>query len=498
MSEESMVNISKLPYSEAELNADKFRIIKDYDGSIKLLYAINNNVTGFGVYVVSDIWSVYGKAFIYGLICLIVFTTCIILVDKTISNMIKWQDATNAKLKEAKDVAIAAGHAKGQFLAQMSHEIRTPINAVLGMNELILRETNDDNIREYSTNLEASGRTLLSLINDILDFSKIEDGKLEIIPVKYNVSAVAFDLVNSIAERAKAKGLELIVNIDKNMPSEFFGDEIRIKQVIMNILTNAVKYTEKGSVTFSATFDKIEEEGADVVVHISVKDTGIGIKPEDMKKLFSEFERIEEDRNRNIEGTGLGMAITKSLLEMMGSSLKVESTYGEGSNFYFDLKHPVVNWEPVGDYKEAYQNIAKGRDEYKEQFTAPDAHVLVVDDNAMNLKVFVGLVKKTKVKVDTAESGDAGLSLMKDKKYDIIFLDHMMPNKDGIETLKELKDDKDNVNNDVPVICLTANAISGAREEYIKAGFNDYLTKPIKPKELEDTLMKYLPQDMIN
>ncbi len=498
MSEESMTKVSDLEYNKVELNGERSELIKDYDGSTKMLLAIENDISGFGVYVVSDIWSIYGQAIVYTIVCLVAFLTCIILIAKTLSELIAWQDATNARMREATEMAIAAGRAKGHFLAQMSHEIRTPINAVLGMNELILRETDDDNIREYSTNLEISGKTLLSLINDILDFSKIEDGKLEIIAVKYNVSAIVNDLVNSIIERAKAKNLELVVNIDDKIPSELFGDEIRIKQVIMNILTNAVKYTEKGSVTLSMSYDKAGEEGTDIILHVSIKDTGIGIKPEDMKKLFSEFERIEEDRNRNIEGTGLGMAITKSLLEMMGTSLKVESVYGEGSNFYFDLKQPVVNWEPVGDYKKMYQNIVKVRNEYKEQFTAPDAKVLVVDDNSMNIKVFTGLVKKTKIKVDSAESGDEGLALMKENKYDIIFLDHMMPNKDGIETLKELKEDEGNINMDTPVLCLTANAISGAREEYMAAGFTDYLTKPIKPKELEDTLMKYLPHDMIN
>ncbi|MCR5720468.1 MAG: response regulator, partial [Lachnospiraceae bacterium] len=276
-----------------------------------------------------------------------------------------------------------------------------------------------------------------------------------------------------------------------------YGDEVRIKQVITNILTNAVKYTEKGSVTFSVNFEKCADSEDTIDLKVSVKDTGIGIKPEDMKKLFSEFERIEEERNRNVEGTGLGMSITKSLLEMMGTSLKVDSVYGEGSDFYFVLKQKVVSFEPMGNYKDAYKEMLKSKERYHEKFTAPKAKVLVVDDNTMNRMVFKNLLKQTRVKVDAAKDGDEGLKCSREKKYDIIFLDHMMPGKDGIETLKELKAEADNPNLNTPVVCLTANAISGARDEYLAAGFDDYLTKPIESDKLESMLIDYLPKELI-
>ncbi len=369
------------------------------------------------------------------------------------------------ELQNVSEKALAASEAKSAFLSNMSHEIRTPINAILGMNEMILRECDDENLLTYSESIKIAGSTLLGLINDILDFSKIEAGKIEIIPVNYDLSSVINDLVNMVQTRLDDKGLELKLNIDKSTPKLLYGDEVRIKQIISNILTNAVKYTEKGSVTLSVGYEKVDDDN--VLIKVSVKDTGIGIKEEDMKKLFSEFERIEESRNRNIEGTGLGMSITKTLLDMMDSGLEVESVYGEGSCFSFALKQHVVKWEELGDYEKSYMDMLKGQVKSRERFTAPDARVLVVDDNTMNLMVFKSLLKRTKVKIDMAESGDEGLSLAYDKKYDMIFLDHMMPEKDGIETLHEMKSLKNNPNLDTPTVCLTANAISGARDMYI-------------------------------
>ena len=399
------------------------------------------------------------------------------------------------ELNQKAETAAAANEAKSTFLSNMSHEIRTPINAVLGMNEMILRESREPNVIEYAENIHTAGSTLLGLINDILDFSKIEAGKMEIVPVDYDLSSVFNDLVNMIHTRADAKGLELLLDFDQETPKLLYGDEIRIKQVITNILTNAVKYTEKGSVTFSVKFERVPDNPDSVLLCVAVKDTGIGIKPEDMEKLFSKFERIEEKRNRNVEGTGLGMTITLNLLEKMGSSLQVESTYGVGSTFSFKLRQRVNKWEPLGDYKASYQELLKGHKKYREKFTAPEALVLMVDDNPMNLTVFKSLIKQTKVQVDTANDGDEGLLLAKEKKYDIIFLDHMMPGKDGIETLHELKKQESGPNRNTPVICLTANAISGAREQYIEAGFNDYLTKPIDTDKLEEMLLTYLPQE---
>lgn len=393
--------------------------------------------------------------------------------------------------------AFAASEAKSSFLSNMSHEIRTPINAILGMNEIILRECNDTEIISYAESIKTAGNTLLGLINDILDFSKIEAGKIEIIPVDYDLSSLINDLVNMIQTRADDKRLALSLDFDKKLPKMLYGDEVRIKQVITNILTNAVKYTEKGSVTFTIGFKRVEEEPDSVILLVSIKDTGIGIKPEDMKKLFTEFERIEEERNRSVEGTGLGMAITKDLLRLMGSNLKVESIYDLGSKFSFELKQKVIKWEPLGDYEASYKSGLKERKKYKEKFIAPKAQVLVVDDNEMNLMVFKNLLKQTKMKIDTAISGDEGILLTRENKYDIIFLDHMMPDKDGIETLHELRAQNKNPNCHTIAVCLTANAISGAREKYIAAGFDNYLTKPINPDKLEEMLIEYLPKEKI-
>lgn len=401
------------------------------------------------------------------------------------------------RLIDMSERAVAANEAKSSFLSNMSHEIRTPINAVLGMNEMILRESDDQTILSYSENIKAAGNTLLGLVNDILDFSKIEAGKIEIIPVEYDLSDVIHDLISLIAIRTDAKGLELKLDIDASIPKTLYGDEIRIKQIITNILTNAAKYTEKGSVTLKLSCKNTDIDNNKAVIRVSVTDTGTGIKPEDMEKLFTKFERIEEKKNRRIEGTGLGMSITKSLLEMMGSKLEVESIYGRGSTFSFDIEQKVVAWEQIGDYEQSYKDRQRKNEKYKEKLHAPDARVLVVDDNKVNLTVFRLLIKKTQIQTDTAESGDECLKKAADKTYDIIFLDHMMPGMDGTETLQELRNQKSGPNLNTPVICLTADAISGAREQYISAGFTDYLTKPIYPELLEEMLIEMLPKEKI-
>ena len=377
----------------------------------------------------------------------------------------------------------------------MSHEIRTPINAIMGMDEMIRREATSTQIREYAENIRTASASLLSLINDILDFSKIEAGKMEIIPVEYEISSVLNDLVNMIKTRAEKKGLSLHVEASPELPSILYGDEIRIKQVATNILTNAVKYTEKGGVTLSVSFEKTD--GQNIRLRFSVKDTGIGIKPEDIEKLFNAFERIEEKRNRTIEGTGLGMNITKRLLELMGSRLEVESVYGEGSIFSFVVEQGVVDWAPIGDFETAFRRTIAHQELYHESFTAPEAKVLVVDDTKMNITVMKGLLKATKVQIDEAGSGMDALALAAEKKYDVIFLDHRMPDMDGVETLSAMRTQTDGKNGGTPVVCLTANAISGAREWYLEQGFTDYLTKPVQGEQLEAALIKYLPPELV-
>ena len=375
------------------------------------------------------------------------------------------------RLKNISDSAVAASEAKSAFLSNMSHEIRTPITAVLGMNEMILRECDDPSIISYANNIKSAGTSLLVLINDILDFSKIESGKMDIIPVEYETRSLLNDLKNLITPKADAKELKFIMDIDPELPAALFGDEIRIKQVITNLLTNAVKYTEKGSVTLKVGFSGNKGAGDTIGLKVSVTDTGMGVKKEDMEKLFAQFVRLDEKRNRNIEGTGLGLNITSNLLNMMGGELNVESEYGKGSVFSFEIKQPVRNWTPIGDYEKATDTDAS-KEKYVPKFVAPGAHVLMVDDTPINIVVFKGLLKKTEIKVDSATGGQECIELAIKNKYDIIFLDHMMPVMDGIETLKELREKyPDNPNADTPIVCLTANAISGAKDTYMEAGF---------------------------
>ena len=393
---------------------------------------------------------------------------------------------------EARKKADEANQAKSSFLANMSHEIRTPINAVLGMDEMILRSTKEDETLGYAMDIQTAGKTLLALINEILDFSKVEEGKMEIIPTQYELGSLVNDLINMVQDKMNKKGLELEVEVDENTPHELYGDEIRIKQCMLNLLNNAVKYTEKGKVKLGVSFRKKDDKT--IYLEAIISDTGIGMKQEDMERLFAPFTRIEEKRNRTIEGTGLGMSITKKLLELMGTSLSVDSVYGKGSTFSFSVEQKVISDEPIGSFVDHFKrsNRAIERKEYKALFYAPLAHVLVVDDTETNIVVFKGLLKQTGVQIDSAESGKKALEFTEKNRYDVVFVDHMMPEMDGIETLEEMK--KQAGYDDAVHIALTANAISGAREQYLSAGFDDYLSKPIDGDLLETLLKKYIPE----
>lgn len=402
-------------------------------------------------------------------------------------------EAANREAEEARQEAIAANAAKDKFLAHMSHEIRTPINAVLGMDTMILRESKEMHVKEYALDIQNAGQSLLSLINDILDFSKIESGKLEIISVEYDFSSLIHDISNMVKAKVESKKLELNIRVDETLPSKLLGDDVRLRQVLVNLLNNAVKYTMEGNITLKADG---RVEGRNVILDFSVEDTGIGIKEEDMPKLFAEFQRIEEKRNRSIEGTGLGLSITTQLLGLMGSKLNVESEYGKGTKFFFTIKQQIVDSTPIGNLEKRIMEQSREYS-YTAAFVAPNAKVLVVDDNLVNLKVFVNLLKPTRMSIDVVDRGQACLEMIAEKHYDLIFLDHMMPGMNGIETLHRMKELEGNKCEGSPVIALTANAITGAKEMYLAEGFDAFLSKPINPEKLEQMIIKLLPRELL-
>ena len=399
------------------------------------------------------------------------------------------------KEKNMLEEVVRANEAKSQFLANMSHEIRTPINGILGMDSVLLKECHDENLREYAKNIQSAGQSLLSIINDILDISKIESGKMEILTIRYQLFSVLNDCYNLTKIKLQNKPVSFIMQINEKLPSWLYGDEVRIRQIINNFLSNAVKYTKEGSITFELDFEEKTDE--QILLVITVRDTGIGIKEEDLGKLFESFTRIEEKRNRNIEGTGLGLNLTKNLVNLMGGEVFAESTYGKGSCFTAKIPQKIADAKPMGDFGKRYQQYLSTSDDDKLSFLAPDAKILVVDDVTMNLKVVEGLLKATKIQIDTAVSGSECLECVKTTPYQMIFLDHMMPEMDGLETLEHMKNLADNPNAQTPVIMLTANAIVGAKEEYIEAGFTDYLTKPIRETELLEMILKYLPEELV-
>lgn len=396
------------------------------------------------------------------------------------------------KEKRSQQEAEAANMAKSSFLANMSHEIRTPINAILGMNEMILREEKDPAIRGYAGNIQASGNSLLSIVSDVLDISKIESGKLEIIPVDYEVNSLISDCCNMAAGRAKAKELELLVECADNVPMKLCGDETHIRQIIVNLLTNAVKYTEKGTVKLIVS-GRFTDGG--FVLKVGVSDTGIGIAEENLPQLFTQFQRFDLQRNRNIEGTGLGLSIVKRLCDLMSGTITARSVLGSGSTFTVELPQKVVDSTPCGGVNLNYS--AGAEHEYHHSFEAPEAKILAVDDLPVNLLVIANLLKETRIKIDTAGSGRECLDKCSQQKYDLILMDHMMPEMDGVQTFEKLHGDKSSPNFETPVIMLTANALAGMREQYMDVGFADYVSKPVRGAKLEEAIRRNLPESLI-
>ncbi|MCR5651663.1 MAG: response regulator [Lachnospiraceae bacterium] len=398
------------------------------------------------------------------------------------------------KVHEERQRAVDLSEAKTRFLASMSHEIRTPINAILGMNEMILRENSDPVIGEYAGSVKSSGQMLLMLVNDVLDFSKIEAGKMEITNAPFRFSSLLPNIMPMLRERAVEKNLTLQTVILNEVPDGQISDEFRIRQILINLMNNAIKYTDSGSVTLILGGQYTGEDS--YMLKMSVKDTGRGIRKEDQEALFEAFSRADIKKNRNIEGTGLGLAIVKSITDSLEGTIRVESNYGEGSEFIVELPVKVTDRTPL---KEDYEQSAKettpagaGCD-----YTAPEASVLAVDDNNSNLRIVKLFLKRAHINPDLCDSGSKAVELCRTKHYDLILLDHMMPDPDGIKTLGIIKTDEKSLNRQTPVVVLTANAIAGSREIYTKAGFVDYLTKPIDSSLLEQTVKKYLPDEKI-
>ncbi len=423
----------------------------------------------------------------------------LICVSLFIGILLKIQSRTYEQEKqiaeEQKREVEQIARSKDTFFANMSHEIRTPINTIIGLNEMILREDISDEIAENAINIQNASKMLLTTINDILDLSKLESGKMDIVPTQYAISSMFSDLVNLIWIRAHQKNLEFKVDIDPDIPYMLYGDEVRIKQVVTNMLTNAVKYTESGSVTLSAKGERVAAD--QILLRISVEDTGMGIRKESLDDLFRSFKRVDESDNRNIEGTGLGLNISKQLIEMMGGKITVDSVYHKGSVFTIELKQRIVNVRPIGVINFAAQKQLNQRSVYRQSFIAPDARILVVDDNSMNLMVVVKLLRDTKVKVDTAESGKEALKQTAENTYHVILMDHMMPEMDGAATLRAIRSQTKGFCQKTPVIALTANVMSDAEQVYHGMGFDGYLSKPISAPLLEAGLLKYLPPALI-
>ena len=399
-------------------------------------------------------------------------------------------DRVNSQKKEIEEL----NHAQNRFFSSMSHEIRTPINAILGFNEVILRQEDaSEEIKNDASNIQGAGKMLLSLVNDILDFSKLDAGRMDIVPVEYRVSEMMSEVVNMILLQAKAKGLSFDGMIDPNTPSVLIGDEIRVRQIIINLLNNAVKYTESGYVSIYLGAERLGDDRVRLV--ITVTDTGIGIKKEVLPTLFEAFVRTDQEKNRKIEGTGLGLSIVKQLVDLMGGFISVDSVYGLGTTFKVIIPQEVSDAQRIGNISILDQ--AAKRNTYKSLFTAPDANLLIVDDSKTNLLVEKKLLRETKINIDAVTSGRDALEFTLKKRYDVIFMDHLMPEMDGLECLEHIRSQEEGMCRDVPVIVLTANAGGENNELYNRAGFDGQLSKPVSGRSLEETLMKFIPEEKL-
>ncbi len=415
---------------------------------------------------------------------------CLLLIDVTENHHLV------EELVVAKEHAESANRAKSSFLSNMSHEIRTPMNAVVGMTEILLREQHSEKETGYLHNIKNSGMALLTIINDILDFSKIESGKLEIVDEEYLPASMLSDLRMIFLNRIGEKEVDLQFDIDSGLPVKLYGDSMRLRQIIINIGNNAIKFTDKGFVRLTV---KVQEKSADEVkLYVSVRDSGQGIREEDLKKLFDAFEQVDAKKNHKKEGTGLGLSISKQLVELMGGTIGVESEYGKGSEFYFTVCQKIRSGETVGENWENAAAMGKDTPEDYQEFTAPEARVLIVDDNEINREVAVLLLEPLKMQLDTAENGQAALDMIQKNHYDLVFMDHWMPVMNGVEATAALRRMEGEYYQRLPVIALTADAMAKAKEEFMAAGMNDFVAKPIEMKEICTKIKQWLPKQLMS
>ena len=435
-----------------------------------------------------------------GAICLIIgMALAYGIVSYVSSKNEKKKDEEHAKeiesIKNEKNVAIAESKARQDYLSNMIHDIRTPINAINGMTELIIRENTDSHLAEYANSIKRAGNVLNDLVNDILDMTKIESGNMELVEDTYDIMEMFSDIASLTKDKCNKKGLRFDVRIDENIPCSLYGDEKRLRQILINLISNAVKYTSSGKVLFEVKLrNKIHDGKVDL--YFAVEDTGVGIKEEDAGKIFQSFTRVDSLKNNMIQGTGLGLNIVYSLLELMGSKIQVKSKYGVGSRFYFTVTQKIIDESSIGNFIAKYNEQLDKKSNYKVSFVAPDAHVLVVDDNEMNLLVTSKLLSSTQMTVDTVKSAMMCLDAVNKKKYNLILMDVKMPEIDGLETLKRIRGGN-SVNKDVPIIALTADSDRGAREKYLDAGFNDHVSKPFDPIKLEKKVKKFIPSTLV-
>ncbi|MBQ4436826.1 MAG: response regulator [Clostridia bacterium] len=493
--------VDEVPYSDAwGTFYSAYSPVLDSSGNVAGIIAVDFSAGWFDAQLSAQTRSTIVSYFVILLISLLVAALLSVSIVRPFVRM-------QGNLLEEKVRAESANRAKSDFLANMSHEIRTPINAMLGMNEMILREGRraqsladggDTMVREaltnigvYAGNVENAGQNLLAIVNDILDFSRIEAGQIDLVEAPYQLNSLLNDLSSMIFFKAQSKGLDYIIDVDPTLPDALCGDELRVRQILTNLLNNAVKYSDKGSVTLSI-HGKRRDDGA-LVLSAAVQDTGIGIRPEDHDKLFTRFQRLEMDRNNTVEGTGLGLVITQRLLEMMGGDISVESEYGKGSVFTARIPQKVVSDAPVGDFQARFRTNVMEAAAYQESFRAPTARILIVDDTRMNLTVVVNLLKNTQMQIDTATSGADAVSMAQETAYDVILMDQRMPEMDGTEALHRIRASAGGASQNAPFVCLTADAVVGARERYLAEGFTEYLTKPVDAMSLEKLLMRYLP-----